>query len=752
MLLASASVLLLSGCSSSFIKPGPPSTSSAQAADYTAKGRVHGGQFPVQGSTVNVYAASTSGYGTASTNVTTLAGSTTLSGQFSVSYHCTTGQYLYLVATGGDPLNDNNYPTENNTALVLTAAMGPCGNLFTGISGSYNITEVTTVATEYALAPFSTGYLDVGTSSTNTTGLANAFYTVTNLVNLSEGVALSVTPGYPAPGSTNGTNTPPDVFSSIVPADTINSIANSIASCVNTINSGTTTLSPQCSNPSGPSYGLFDYTGGNQSLASGNGVNNSPNANTTLNTADAALYIAHNPGLPSVNGFAEATNVGPFLNLAGAAPPFASPVLTTTPYDLTLTLNYLGGGLGGVGAASGTNSSYMAFDSADDIWVVNPGNKSISELNYLGVPVTGNTTVNSTSPYGLISAGGYKPGFTTAASAQSLAIDLSNNVWVADSSNACLAGVTSAGSTIGTFPSLCPNTGAKGVAVDPNSNIWVSSGPGTPFVFEATYSGGTLAYTSGTSFTNPYSTSLVDLVGYIQADEAGQVWFSDNGNGSLDSLPNTANMVPNVLDGAAIFGAMGPYTGSNDAPGGGLDAWIPEASNYSFQQVNVTGSVATEDQPAAILPTTFTAPTGVAIDGNSYGYFANAGGTAANDDDITVPPNITVYTKNNTQVSPYNSGYSGGSNFVFLDSPKAVAVDQSGNLWVLNNANKSANLSHTGQGVGPYAGDYVGNGTQDSNLVEFVGLAAPVTPVLASQAAAGKAGGATAAGTYGVKP
>lgn len=216
MLLASSSVLLLSGCSSAY-NPGLSSVAPAEQIVATAKGKVHGGQFPVQGSTVNVYAAATTGYGAAATLQTTGTAPTTNSnGNFSISYHCTTGQELYLVATGGDPLNDGL--GSNNSALVLTAAMGPCGNLFTGISGTFNITEVTTVATEFALAGFSKGYLNVGSSSTNTAGLANAFSTVTNLVNLSTGTALSVTPAYPLPGSTNGTTTPPDVYSSIVPA------------------------------------------------------------------------------------------------------------------------------------------------------------------------------------------------------------------------------------------------------------------------------------------------------------------------------------------------------------------------------------------------------------------------------------------------------------------------------------------------------------------------------------------------------
>lgn len=744
MLLASASVLLLSGCSSAF-KPGLSSIGSEQAEEHTAKGHVHGGQFAVAGSTVNVYAAATTGYGAASTLQTTgTAPVTNSSGNFNISYHCTPGQQLYLVATGGDPLNDGMQSTENNSALTLTAAMGPCGNLFTGISGSFNITEVTTVATEYALAGFSTGYLNVGSSAANTTGLANAFLTVTNLVNLSTGTALTVTPAYPLPGTTNGTTTPPDVFSSIVPADALNSIANSIASCVNTINSGAT-LSTQCSNPSGPAFGLFDYTGGNQSLASGNNVNNSPNAGATLNTADAVLYIAHNPGLPNTVNFTGPNNVAAFLNLAGATPPFASPVIATTPDDLSLTLNFVGGGMGGAGNTSTANSSYLAIDASDNIWVVNPARKTVSEFTNLGAPITSNTTVNVAAPHALITAGGYTPGFSGSATGQTLAIDLSGNVWFADSQANCLVGLTSSGTPLGPFPSLCPSNGAKGVAVDPSNNIWVASGSSTPYVFEATYSGGTASLTTGTSFTNPYTSGLNSLSGFIQADEAGNVWFADAGATNMDSLPNPADAAGGSLSGPTAFGALGPYTGPSNFSGG-LAVMQIETGN-TLQVINVVPSAATDPQPGPFQPESSISPTGIAVDGAGLLYIASQSGVDGSG--VDVPANLTVYTKGLTEASPYNNGYGGASNFMELDTTRGVAIDQSGNVWVINNANGSAHL-----GLGPYMGDYVyTSGAQASNLIEFVGLAAPVNPVLAAQAKAGASPNTpTSPGAYGVRP
>ena len=134
-----------------------------------------------------------------------------------------------------------------------------------GSIGYVVINEATTVATAYSLAGFMTDVAHVSTSTTNTVGLNNAFATFNNLVNLNTGNALKVTPAY-AGGLPNTT---PDTFRSIVPYDTINTIADALAGCVNTNGAA-----PACSS-------LFAITG-------------NKNGETTL---DAALYIAHNPGL-----------------------------------------------------------------------------------------------------------------------------------------------------------------------------------------------------------------------------------------------------------------------------------------------------------------------------------------------------------------------------------------------------------------------------------------------------------------------
>lgn len=75
---------------------------------------------------------------------------------------------------------------------------------------------------------------------------------------------------------------------------------------------------------------------------------------------------------------------------------------------------------------------------------------------------------------------------------------------------------------------------------------------------------------------------------------------------------------------------------------------------------------------------------------------------------------------------------------VLSNTMQGMAIDQSGNLWVVS----QSNLTQTDK-IGPYGAQYVGNGVQASVLTEFIGLAGPSQPVNALNAKNH---------TYGVKP
>jgi hypothetical protein len=696
--LSSSSVLLLSGCSSGISNSFQGSTGGDGLTVQSLKGLTHGGQFPVSGSTVQLYevgstSADATGYASASTAIGSAA-TTDGNGYWTYgSFTCANAaDEVYAVSSDGNP---GLTAGTNNTALVLTAALGPCNGL-ASIPFIY-VDEVTTVATAYSLAGFSSDYLHVGTSTTNTVGLTNAFATFNNLVNLSTGQALTTTPAYASAPS----GTVADTFYSIVPSDLINTLANVIASCVNS--DGTTA----CSN-------LFQYTGGSQSTPSA----------TVTNTYAAALYIAHNPGLVNAESSDE-TNVATVMALAGSTPPFG-PALSAAPNDFTMTVNFVGGGIGGVKSNSNSSASRFALDEEGNVWVVAEGSiNAVAVFNNLGAPLSPSTTVTA-SPYNLNTAGGWGGGGTYLQAPNYIAIDTNGKAWITDD-NTCLAAVAMGGAASGPY-SVCPSGQSLfGVAIDSNDNIYTESD-------EAITSVTTAAPTTVRSGF-PVSGSFTGLDSFLGIDYSGNAWWIDEAKENYGYVTSSGSVggssgvgLPDADGGWASMGAI--------SSGSGLSIWLTEAGSDDIIQPMNAGTT-TIGFGTAEEPTSLIAPTGIAVDGSERYYVANSqAGTNSQSKEIN--PNLTIVSDAGGTLSPYN-GYTGGSALMALDQPSAVAVDQSGNVWVLN-TNNFNNKNNNKSGAA-----YKGNGVDSSNLTEFVGLGNPVNPVLSqdSQGTTNK---------YGTKP
>jgi hypothetical protein len=178
------------------------------------------------------------------------------------------------------------------------AALGTCGSLS---SAPYVvINEISTIATAYSIAGFATDSTHVSSSSSplaTATDVPNAFATVTNLESLGRGVALPTTP------DGNG----------VVPQATIDTLADILGACVNSAGPTST-----------PCTTLF---------ANATNGNSQP-----LETATAAINIAHNPGC----------EYGDALRTAADDLPF-QPTLLFQPNDFTIAITYTGGGLDGTG-------------------------------------------------------------------------------------------------------------------------------------------------------------------------------------------------------------------------------------------------------------------------------------------------------------------------------------------------------------------------------------------------------------------
>ena len=207
-------VCFLTGCGTSatgpITHPGGPSS-------HAISGSVRGGQQPVVGSSIALYAAGKTGLYSAPRSMLTSQVATDANGNFDITgrYTCQTGDQVYLVATGGNP------GAGTNASLALMAALGPCSAL--SASTFITVNEVTTVASAFALSGFMTGVQALGANysvPSQANALAAAFANVKSLADVAQGTSLQTSTG-------NG----------IVPLTTIHSLANSIATCVNSASS-----------------------------------------------------------------------------------------------------------------------------------------------------------------------------------------------------------------------------------------------------------------------------------------------------------------------------------------------------------------------------------------------------------------------------------------------------------------------------------------------------------------------------------
>jgi streptogramin lyase len=463
------------------------STSAIQPGVVLA-GTVHGGQQPVSGSHVYLYAASSTGYGAASTSLLNITGSnvtvdtsgnayvtTNAGGNFTITsdYTCpVTNPEVYLVATQGNPGLAGG---ANNTALSLLSALGPCQSLTTATT--VNIDEVSTAAAVTALQQFMVDEYHIGTSATNATGLANAFANVPNLVNSATGSALATTP----------------LGNGAAPQSKLNTLGNILAPCVNSV--GPT--SPAC-------VALFAAA--------------TPSGGTApTDTATAMLSIAKNPG----------SNVGTLFGLTTAAAPFA-PSLTTPPNDFALAVTYTGGGLKSPGA--------VVIDASGNAYTTNcntcngaSGTDSIVGFGPQGAILTGSTgfTANIHNPEGL-------------------AIDTTGDIWVTNLATGSALGQVTKLLPSGTTATGFPYAGTLGspVAVAPDAlgNAWVSNQTGNSLVQIGT---------AGTLLQTVTNSALLVPMG-VGIDGTGNVFAAASGSSDILKVnPLTLATTPYIVGGIA---------------------------------------------------------------------------------------------------------------------------------------------------------------------------------------------------------
>ncbi len=632
------------------------------------KGIVHGGQNPITGATIKLYVAGSTGYGSAATYTTgnDLLGSdnitTDSNGNFNITgdYTCPSSNSLvYIEASGGNP---GLTGTINNTASVLVAALGACGNL--NNSTFVNINELTTAAAAFALGQFFTptygsGSADTfGAPSTNLIGITNAFATAGNLVNVATGVATTTT--------VPTTNADPNYFLSTNDQQKLNTIGNILAACVNT---------------TGPS------SSGCSTLFAGVTPTNAPLTTSTAatvatDTLQSAVYMSLNP--TSTNAAGSSTNLTNLFNLQSAFDPFNT-ALSAAPTDWTLAVNYFNTNI--------TQLSSAAVDANGDIWFANQATAlgGFVELNggtgtYGGTPGITGTVIGAGGAY-QSAAVGLSGSLVQPNQPRVVAIDLNGHAWLGDNSknnvgtdtaNYYVIRATSgigidagfAATTTCTWPGPITEgvTGLYGVAVDPSNNIIIGSI--TDIVLSI----------SGSAFSETPPTAICGAQGQEGSGtiHPGATGISINSS-SVAYAPTNGNKYTfefstNPL---AAYTSDPEDTSATSFYGNAFDGngvlWIADNSANKLFTLNGT------TYATAVSGGCLNAPRYPAVDGYNNIWVASQGST---------PGAVCEYSNNGTLISPAGGYVSHGATL-----PRGVAIDPSGNVWVTSYPNSTSSVT-----------------------------------------------------------
>jgi hypothetical protein len=595
-------------------------------------GIVRGGPNPVTNATVTLYATATVaspssannyGYGQAGTVLGTTT--TNASGNFAFTgaeTACPAGQQAYIVSSGG---YTGSYSAQN-TAALLMAAIGPCSGLTEGSGSTATkviIDEPTTIAAAYALSQFMTitgtasapvvnisapanNNAAVGSCVINSTteattsctaaGLAHAFLNAATLVNTTTGITNTTVTG-------NAT--------AVVPQVLINTLANIVEGCVNsmglsdTSNTSCTTLM----NYTTPTtYNQNVYTSG---------------APVPTNTLQALQFLALYPvqaASPNVDaaagppptGIMPAASTTAVFNAASSIG-YYQPQLTSAPLDFTIAIYYPDGATGapwGIstdiddnvyeygnstpptitslssngatrwttttteasagGCATGGTRCGTIPDTLGNLWVTD--NKGVSEFNASSGAQIGTT---------------YAPvGGTSAVTLDDASVDVGNNVWVAAYGNTATATASSLqeiteGSTSGlanvevngALVALAP---IKDPTFDPSGNMWVASESGgccSAALFISTNNSLTApvfgAYSGSLSDPETIVTLGATRINAPMIDSSGNMWIGDQ-----DEL--------NEVTGPAGTQAAGYATSVDVVYGSTAAIWDGGVERYSF--------------------------------------------------------------------------------------------------------------------------------------------------------------------------
>ncbi|HEV2578011.1 MAG TPA: hypothetical protein VGU25_12445 [Acidobacteriaceae bacterium] len=663
----------LAGCSANFV---PSEVTPEQTPIGVIQGGVHGGNFPVVGAQIYLFAAGQGGYNTSATSLITSGKSgvscsspvvsnacyvtTDANGNFAVGpdYTCTVGQQVYMVAVAGNPgltgsTTTATFATNSSTITVASVTGISIGSTAsgTGVSGTVTAVNGTTVTlsnkttaagtnVSVKFSVYNTGavqmaalgqcpasgtmasqvpYLVINEVTTvafaySVSGFATNAYNVSSDASGETAIAAAFANANNIVTLANGlaNATIPGNANSIAPQQKINELANILSTCVNTQPVSPTQASTQCTQL----FAAATTSGGTKAT----------------DEANAIFNIAHN----------QAQNVATIWNLGGSTGPFGP--VGSQPTDWTMPVIYKS-----VISTPSTSSPIvsgpynMAFDASGNAWIGDRVN-GVVEIGALGA-----VTTYSNSKYGFKMVKG------VAVSPQD------GSIWISDFGNSDVYVMGSAGAHLATITTHLTGNGPvlTAFALNPAGGNYLAYEVTETTTGIASYDAGTYAsvhFANNTNYTN------VSNPGWLAADNTGSVWFPSTNTTYIGGLTVNNN------NGTVRYGVSEPNMGATyqtvaEAEGAAADGlgniWAPSGAGlYAVNTGTLTGAYANGGMNN---------PSKTFVDGSNVVWVASAGANTVSA--------LNVSTGNWLATNGFSTDAPGGTGCA------VIGVDPAGNVW-----------------------------------------------------------------------
>ena len=644
-------------------------------------GAVHGGQQPIAFATVKLYAAGTTGYGSASTLLATTT-SADGSGNFIFTKSSTNGPssgsgttwacpattadpQIYLIATGGNTIGNHlNDAADTNSAIGLMAVMGACSTI--GANSFTIVDEESTTTAVFALAQYINPGTAPGTESIGTNGANIPTGKPQGALGLNNAVASTANlTSTPVTYAGTGTASAISVTATAESAK-IATIADILAACVN--------------NQTAPNTSCTQlFTAATQPPTATVTSQPATTFQTAQDTIQAEYYMATNP--IDAGGAGSSTNRANLFSQATATSPF-QPTLASQPTDWTIGVTYKSTGTCTGGAAFFAGPAHAAIDASGNVWFINASaSKAIfGEMSPVGEPLA---CIVTSQTYGT-----------------SIAIDTTGNVW-ADYDHATLTGLIEElpyGTT--TAIAWTPPASPSSIAADGNGNVFYTNNATGGTLYELIDPGTTTTPFAPIAVTTGLNGTATTTFSGLAADSLGRIWAATSNStylygaypltAPITAYQVTSNVVTFTATNTFTVGQVASISGLSTASGiqfNGQKLTIAAASASTFSASLTTANVAlTSDTGTATEignytdAATYSATnsSGVAVDANNYIYSGTicCGSTAANFKEAEkYTPAVSAVAGKVSASAQYLGGMNGA---------EAVVVDGAANMWITN--------------------------------------------------------------------